>query len=281
MPFIPRLLIELVSLKECAYDLRYHAKLQGFVYNLLRGTPYEGTHNKNSYKNFCFSNIEPPFDMHAGDARFLVVSSPDPGLVEAFAGSIEKIKTANIGDMSFAVKSVKKTQPRIGSGVRLVTRTPIIIRIPRQNFEKYGIKRGDYDYVYWRKDLSFDAFLRQLEENLLKKYQEYTGAKVDESRYLPLFQQFLFKKQVCNHVIIDGREFKVFGSLWEFAFDHLTREQWELLQFGLDSGFGERNSLGFGFVDLKRHFSGGRKNHNNLGVPVKEGVHPPKTKQNL
>lgn len=198
--------------------------------------------------------------MHAGDARFLAVSSPDQGLVEAFASSIEKISTANIGDMSFAIKNIKKTQPRIGDGVRLVSRTPIIIRIPRQNFEKYGIERGDYDYVYWRKDLPFDAFLRQLEENLVKKYQEYTGVKVDESKYLPLFQQFLFKKPVCNHLVIDGREFRVFGSLWEFTFDHLTREQRELLLFGLDAGFGERNSLGFGFMDARNHFSGGREN---------------------
>jgi CRISPR/Cas system endoribonuclease Cas6 (RAMP superfamily) len=36
---IPRVIVELESLKDCAYDPKYHNKLQGFVYNLLRTTP--------------------------------------------------------------------------------------------------------------------------------------------------------------------------------------------------------------------------------------------------
>ena len=195
--------------------------------------------------------------MMSGDRRYLSISSPDSKLVATFASSLEKIDKANIGDMTFSIKRFKIVRPRVGRSATLITRTPIIIRIPKKNFEKYGINRRGYEYVYWRKDLPFNAFLRQLEDNLIKKYQEYIGKKVDEALYLPLFQQFLFKKQVCNHLVFSengqrSREFKVFGSLWEFYFDHLTKEQRELLQFGLDAGFGERNSLGFGFVDVRR-----------------------------
>jgi len=35
-------------------------------------------------------------------------------------------------------------------------------------------------------------------------------------------------------------------------FNNLSRDQRKLLEFGLDCGFGERNSLGFGFVNLMR-----------------------------
>ncbi len=54
---------------------------------------------------------------------------------------------------------------------------------------------------------------------------------------------------VCNHIIEEGKEHKVIGSIWEFAFSHLSPEQRDILEFGLECGFGERNSLGFGFVN--------------------------------
>lgn len=196
--------------------------------------------------------------MRTGDKRYLSISSPDPGLISTFAASLEKLDTANIGDMSFSINKTKIFRPRIHRNISFTTRTPIICRIPRENYEKYGIQgKGDYAYVYWRKDLPFNVFLRQIEDNLIKKYKEHRGNGLDESCYLPLFQQFLFKKQVCNHLVISengsgAKEFRVFGSIWEFTFQHLIKEQRELLQFGLDAGLGERNSLGFGFLDVKR-----------------------------
>lgn len=75
-------------------------------------------------------------------------------------------------------------------------------------------------------------------------------AKSFEEKTMPLFQQFEFKKSVCNHIIIDGKEQKVFGSIWKFTFNYLNLEQQKLIQFGLDAGFGERNSLGFGFMNI-------------------------------
>lgn len=251
MVAIPRIIVELESLKDCAYDLKYHNKLQGFVYNLLKATPYENIHDKNGYKHFCFSGIMPPFDMKAGDKRTLIISSPDVGLIAAFGAAIEKVKTANIGDFSFRISNITHRTPKVGKNAKLANRTPIVCRIPRWNFEKYNIT-SEHEFVYWRKNLPFNVFLRQLEENLIKKYQEQKGTKIEENKYLPLFQQFVFKKQVCNHIVIDGKEIMVFGSLWEFIFSHLTREQQELLQFGVDSGLGERNSFGFGFVDVVR-----------------------------
>ncbi|PKP59881.1 MAG: hypothetical protein CVT89_00760 [Candidatus Altiarchaeales archaeon HGW-Altiarchaeales-2] len=47
-------------------------------------------------------------------------------------------------------------------------------------------------------------------------------------------------------------EHKVFGSVWEFNFNHLNDSQRRILEFGLDTGFGEMNSLGFGFMNVKR-----------------------------
>ncbi|MEO0270100.1 MAG: CRISPR-associated endoribonuclease Cas6, partial [candidate division WOR-3 bacterium] len=67
-----------------------------------------------------------------------------------------------------------------------------------------------------------------------------------------LFEQFKFKKEVCNHVIIKGKEYKVIGSIWEFMFSYFDNEQKKILEFGVDCGFGERNSFGFGFINVMR-----------------------------
>jgi len=107
--------------------------------------------------------------------------------------------------------------------------------------------RSRIPIVYWRKQHSFAAFVKQLEDNLKKKYREYHE---DEPTADPIFEQFIFKKQVCNHVILDGREVKVFGSNWEFIFNYLDNEKQKILQFGLDCGFGELNSMGFGFMNV-------------------------------
>lgn len=236
------------------------------MYGLLKGTVYKGTHDKPSYKNFCFSNIFPvdakggtPESMKKGELKNLLISSPDANLISAFASSLAKVQRFNVGDMLFSLRKVKVVSTKIEKRAALITHTPIIIRIPQHNYEKYGII-SEHPYVYWRKNLPFNAFLRQLEENLIKKYQEYKTVKLDESAYLPLFQQFLFIKPLCSHIIIGGREFRAFSSLWEFYFDHLSKEQLALLQFGIDAGFGERNSLGFGFMNVKNQFSDARQN---------------------
>ncbi|MDI6819873.1 MAG: CRISPR-associated endoribonuclease Cas6 [Candidatus Hodarchaeaceae archaeon] len=248
-----RLLLKLRALKDQAYDLKYHHKLQGFIYDLLDGTPYEKLHNRKGYKFFCFSNIFPPEGMRTGVIRNLLISSPDLGLIEVLnrkiAETMEGEKPVNVGEMSFKLEEARLLKPRLERNCMLITGTPIVIRIPKEDYEKYGIKPPkDYDYVYWRKRYSFEAFIKQLEDNLFKKYNEFYGGSLEK---FPLFEQFMFKKQVCNHVVLGGNEVKVFGSVWEFAFSYLNEERKKLLQFGLDCGLGELNSMGFGFINVE------------------------------
>lgn len=247
-----RLLVELSALCDCVYDLMYHHKLQGFLYDLLRDSSYSGLHDRRGYKFFCFSNIFPSVDMQEGDARRFLVSSPDAGLIQVFMEQLNKLQRSrervNVGEMSFCVEGVSVLEPRVGRSCVLAAGTPIVIRIPRANYARYGIEPPeDYEYVYWRKQYPFDAFVRQLEDNLFKKYNTFYGTQLEA---FPIFEQFTFQKQVCNHLVIDGREVKIFGGIWRFPTSGLSEERWRILQFGLDSGFGELNSAGFGFMNL-------------------------------
>ncbi|MGC9345993.1 MAG: CRISPR-associated endoribonuclease Cas6 [Candidatus Bathyarchaeales archaeon] len=243
-----RLLVELRALRHCVYDLKYHHKLQGFLYSLLIGSDYEDLHNRRGYKFFSFSNIFPPKDMRKGDVRHLLISSSDTDLISVFRDRLSKLNRADIGEMSFSVEGVSVLTPKVGRSCTLITGTPIVVRIPKANYAKYGIKPPkEYPYVYWRKQYTFNAFIKQLEDNLFKKYNLFHNTSIEP---FPLLEQFIFQKQVCNHIIIRGREVRVFGSLWKFIFNNLYKEKRGIIQFGLDTGFGELNSLGFGFMSI-------------------------------
>jgi CRISPR-associated endoribonuclease Cas6 len=167
--------------------------------------------------------------------------------VDSIKGTVIKI-----GEMTFKLKSSKIFDMKIPEGFqdcKLIAGTPIIVRIPRYRLPEYGITpRRDYDYVYWRKEYTPTAFIKQLEENLIKKYNEYHDAEVEPTTQL--FETLRFRKQVATPLLMRGQETTIIGTLWEFQFTSLINVKNQILQFGLDAGFGEMNSLGFGFMNL-------------------------------
>jgi CRISPR-associated endoribonuclease Cas6 len=249
-----RLMLKLKATKACAYDLKYFTKLQGFVYSLLKSSEYSFLHDKKQYKFFCFSNIYPVGDIKEGERRNLLISSPDEKFIDVLEGKlksfIDEKKPINIGEYQFELQKIKKFKLKLKKkNVKLISATPIIIRIPEKNYEKYNIpeKFRKKRYVFWRPEYSFEAFIKQLEENLTKKYNEFYKTNIKPE---PIFEMFKFIKPTVNHIIMEGKEQIVVGSIWEFWFSYLAEEQKKILEFGVDAGFGERNSLGFGFVNV-------------------------------
>ena len=251
-----RLLLKLKALKDTAYDPEYYHKLQGLIYNTIRPL-YPQLHELPGYKFFCFSNIFPlkvenggiP-PIREGEKRYLMVSSPDKAFIKAFQDGLSE--EIHIGDMSFNVEDVKPLKIKLDDVCTLVSATPIVVRIPEYNYDKYDIppESRKKRYVYWRRNLPFNVFVRQMEENLYKKYNRYHDTHVEEE---PLFQQFKLKKApVITQTMIDGQKIQLVGSLWEFPIHNLTRKQKKILEFGLDCGLGERNPLGLGFMNKSK-----------------------------
>ena len=254
-----RLLINLRAAKNQGYESLYHHKLQGFVYGLLRDSGFGGLHDKRGYKFFCFSNIFPIKDMNAAEAFNLIISAPNAELISSVEGALENIladaegngrdTNVNIGEMSFEVVGFKKLETKLKrKNLRVLTATSVIIRIPERNYERYGIPEDERKarYVYWRPKYSFEAFLKQLSENLIKKFNDFYGTKLREYE---LFEQFMFRRTTATKVVIDGKEYVMVGSMWEFVWSYMDEMQRRVIELGLDAGFGERNSLGFGFVN--------------------------------
>ena len=250
-----RVIVKLEALEDCAYEYEYHHHLQGLIYNLIKGSEYSYLHDKKGYKFFCFSNIFPAMDLKKGDNRTLIVSSPDDLFIERLGEIFLKNKKSKdrvkVGKMSFTIDNIKVLKYRISSkGVYLITGTPIIVRIPKERYNDYGIVlEKPYGYVYWRKEHPLTAFVKQVEDNLVKKHQEFYDSKIQD-KILPLIQTLLFRKQVSTRLHFEKRIQTVIGTTWEFMFKGLSQEQIKLLEFGLDAGFGEMNSKGFGFMNL-------------------------------
>lgn len=240
-----RLLLDLEAKKKQVYPTDYHHKLQGFVYKHIEPF-YRELHDKKGYKFFCFSNIFPIGDMEEGDRRKWIISSPDSAMIKWLKENIpEEIR---LGEMELFVREKKLIDISLGNRLRIVTATPIVIRIPEKNYDMYGIPAGERKrrYLYWRPKYSFEAFVKQLTENLIKKYNDFCKVKVEEER---LFEVFHFKKMVNFRLNIRGRSYGLTGSMWEFYWSRLNDFQKKVLKIGIDAGFGERNTFGFGFVN--------------------------------
>lgn len=231
--------------------MEYHYLLQGFVYSLLRNSTFKQIHDKEGYKFFCFSNIFPACDLKQGDVRHLLISSPDRDFVRHISSKLNEKKRSrekvSVGSMEFDVKKVEILYVSLKVPFTVITGTPIVVRVPREKYEKFDVKtRHPYEYLYWRQEHPLEMFVEQLEDNLRKKYAEFTGLDAGSE---PIIQRFMFRKQVSTRVLMKGLEQVVIGSIWEFWFNDSSNRK--LIEFGLDAGFGERNSLGFGFMNVK------------------------------
>lgn len=255
-----RLMIRLRCTEDGPYEMQYHYHLQGFIYKLLEGSKYHYVHDKEGYKFFCFSNIFPAYDLKVGDIRTLIISSPDREFIEYLKGVLSKPWNIDVkvGSMKFKIDSNEKLSPIISDGtVDLITGTPIIVRILKEKYQVYDIHLDkEYDYVFWRKEHPLELFVSQLKSNLLKKYADYQQAssyKDNEpnGQDISLFQRFKFKKQISTKVVMKGTEQTIIGTIWEFGFHPSGEMERKPVQFALDAGLGERNSLGFGFTNIK------------------------------
>ena len=245
-----RLLIRLGALKACSYDNQYYHKLRGFLYELQKDSKLFNRHTIAGYKFFCFSNIFPAKDMRYGDKRTVIISCPSRDWIYWLRGRLTEMqelqKPMEIGEMKFGIETVSTFTKHVTKKISLITGTPIVLRIPKENYKSYGIE-SKRPFEYWRPEYDFNAFLKQISDNLVKKYNLYFNKKIHEQN---IFQEFSFKRPVCVHRIEQGKEVPTVGSLWEFRFSHLTPLQQDILQLGLDAGFGELNSSGFGFMNV-------------------------------
>jgi len=211
---------------------------QGFIYRMLRGSEYEKRHDEPHFKFFTFSDF---FTDSAGRPT-LLISSPEKGFINTLYSAIRERETVYIGRNELRVSEVKRFNLPLRKAFQ--TGSPIVL------YKNAG--ENEYFKLHQHRDLRF--FLQRLKENAEKKYEAFYGE--DFLLEGPIFDRLIPKLRsngkldVYVKVVKNGVPFPVIGSNWELLEkERIKPEERHFYRFIMDAGLGEKNSLGFGFLN--------------------------------
>ncbi|WP_099211083.1 CRISPR-associated endoribonuclease Cas6 [Thermococcus henrietii] len=212
--------------------------VQGFIYNMLKDTPYSQRHDEPRFKFFTFSDF---FTDREGRIN-LLVSSPDADFIKALAEKLNERGKAYIGKNELKIVEVKRFRLPLREAFQ--TGSPVVLY--------KNALRNEYFKLHAHRDLRF--FLERLKENAEKKYLAFYGEEFHIEG--PLFDRVIPKLRrngkldVYVKVVKNGRPFPVIGSNWELLERmRIPRGERKFYRFIMDAGLGEKNSLGFGFLN--------------------------------
>ena len=120
---------------------------------------------------------------------------------------------------------------------KFISSTPIVLFEDNSKNQYYSFKQSP----------DFDFFFNRLKDNAVKKYNAYTGK--DFILENSLFSSFEFNKEVSVRVKKNNNTFIIIGSLWKSLEVDVNKENKGFYKFLLDTGLGEKNSLGFGMLN--------------------------------
>lgn len=137
--------------------------------------------------------------------------------------------------MDIEVESIKIINPKKVN--KFISSTPIVLFEDNSKNQYYSFKQNP----------DFEFFFNRLKDNAVKKYNAYTGNEfiLEEN----LFNSFEFNKEVSVRVKKNNNAFIIIGSLWKSLEADINKENKGFYKFLLDTGLGEKNSLGFGMLN--------------------------------
>lgn len=241
-----RTLIKLVARQDMAYDNTANHKLQGAIHSRLRGYDFPQIHT-DDIGLYSYSNIFPPRPADAGDSRHLLFAATDRDLTTAVAREFCKSGEVNIGDMPLQVQNAHGMDPKVGETGSLETGTPIVVRYRRDRAQDHGIDPdGEYDRIYWQPEHGTDIFFERLQNNLQYKYRKAFDENPPEP---PYFSGFSMENHISTPVAYADKTVPYIASEWTFNYEVRTAKHRRLLNLCLDTGLGELNGLGYGFIN--------------------------------
>ncbi|MFC5135601.1 MULTISPECIES: CRISPR-associated endoribonuclease Cas6 [Haloferacaceae] len=254
-----RLLARLSARADTVYDNTYHHKLRGRLWRALQDTEYEQYHDENRPVGMTYSNPFPPGNMEEGDERTLLIAAPQEELLAEVAEDLIAERELNIGEMPFHVDELTSLAPDVGepgTTGTIETGTGLLVRIPPWKADEYGIEKQGDQAIYWRPEHSMEPLRTQLENNLDKKHRlfcpDHLPGPSDKS--YSLFDDYeLIKTFSIPITVSQGTELTYVLSKWRFGYTVRDDDHRRHLNLALDTGLGERNALGLGFVNITDH----------------------------
>ena len=234
-----RLLLTFSPTSEFSYDCIDKHTIQGLIYSLLGDSEYGAYHDLKRFKFFTFSDIFPIGDFTIAENKNLLISSPDPRFIRSIEDGLKGRDTLKLGNYSVWIKGYRIIN--LGLMNRFISASPIVL---------YKDNKSNL-YFSFERDKNLDFFLERLKENAIKKYNAFYST--DFTLKENIFDRLKFRKEVAVKLRKKNEEFIIIGSVWKLLEKFkISGENRKFYRFIMDSGLGEKNSLGFGFINPMR-----------------------------
>ncbi len=228
-----RILVNFEAQQSFPYSAINSYQISSLIWNILRDTEYSDMHNTGGFKFFSFSNVFPIGDVISeGQTLSFIISSPDRKFISCLKKNFFELFW--LGNLSFKVSKISKFSPSLN--IHWKTASPVTLYKDNKRNLYVNLNKGD-----------LLLFFKRLKENSLKKFKAFFGYSLED---ISFFDAFKFKKQVSIQLSKKDSSFIILGSHWEFILpNYLTKEERKFFSFLHESGLGEKNSWGFGFVN--------------------------------
>jgi CRISPR-associated endoribonuclease Cas6 len=217
----------------------YNLALAGAVYGPIKRVDIDlasKIHSSTDYKYFTFSLLQIPDRKVSQQGIYVVngcsflVSSPLRDIVTCFVEGLLENPEVRIGRVHFDVESVEVLKmPEFNGNVTFSTVSPIIVRTAQKEDGRLRI------IDLYPTDVKF---YENLKSNLLKKYKSLYNEERDDITFSEPFSTKFKRVQIKNTYHR--------ASLMKFCVNGDS----SLLKLGYETGFGEKNSMGFGMVEM-------------------------------
>lgn len=236
---IIRLMIKFEPKEHVKYSEIDKYTVQGFIYSLLlKDSVFSNFHDQKGFKFFNFSNIFPVSDFEKNSLKKLIISSPNDELIKSLNDKLKNKSSFRLKNHKMELLKVELLRNKNCS--KFITSTPIVLFEDNVNNKYYSFKQNP----------DFNFFFERLKDNAIKKYNAFYDS--DFSLDSELFTSFEFGREVSVRLSKNNNAFIIIGSLWKNLEFNLTSQNKEFYRFLFDNGLGEKNSLGFGFLNCRK-----------------------------
>lgn len=214
--------------------------VQGMIYRALGDSEYGLRHDDPRFKFFTFSDMF----TNRRNISTLIISSPISDLIRVIQDWILSRNHLTIDGHKFVI-----------DGVRVVNLRPTGVFESGSPVTLYRDSASG-EYFSFRRDGDVNFFLERLAENAVKKYEAFTGRSLRLNG--PIFDEVELRKEVAVTITKystgsqQQQMFVIIGSVWKSLIKHDMGKHWDFYKFLMDVGLGEKNSLGFGFINPVR-----------------------------
>jgi CRISPR-associated endoribonuclease Cas6 len=216
-------------------------------YSICQKDEYKQKHNQNVFNNYCFGGffpIEKDKFYKKGNTYHFTLRT----IHEKFAMELVDLLRANINNPLFQIVQVERRDIKKFFINELYSVTPVVMSLKKENKNSHQL--------FWSLEKSGDIIelQNQLQDNLLKKYEEFFGEKLETNQnFIQLLevknhkpQSIYFrttKNEIQKRVRLIGNKFRIVPNQDEIS------QKLAFLSLGV--GLGEKISYGGGFCVAK------------------------------